>query len=750
MFPALRHRSRPTSWRSHPARRTAVRPRLEPLEDRAVPSVLTVLNTNDAGPGSLRATIVRANALPGPDTIRFAPRVAGTITLTSPLPDLSSGLTIHGPSPSALTVARSAAAGTAEFRIFTVAKRATVRISGLTITGGVSESGGGILNEGELKVTGCTISGNSAQDIYGTSANLGGGIDNYGELTVTGCTISGNSAAAAGGIDNYGELTVTGSTISSNSASFGGGIYNLDSGALTVTDSTISGNSATYGGGIYNLDSGALTVTDSTISGNFATDGGGGIYSYGQITATNCTIRGNSASYGGGIVSYGGLTVIDCTINGNLATDISGNSDSVGGGIYSYGELTVTGSAISGNSASYGGCIFNGGKLTVTGSTISGNSADGGAGIYNNGNLTVTGCTIRGNSASENAGGIDNDAILTITDCTISGNSSAEGGGILNLDSSALTVTGSTISGNSASYGGGIDNYGQFAATNCTISGNSATDGGGGIYLYGVLTVTDCTISGNSAPSGGGIFAAQPCSSATPPAKATVAASIFANTAGGNIVREDASSIFVSLGHNLFTDTPAVPLDATDLVNTDPRLGPLANNGGLTLTCALLPGSPAIDAGVAIPGVTTDQRGVPRPQGHAPDIGAFEVVGPTPTALMVVARGLTVFAPAGRWFTHPVDLFRVVSLPAGTDVPTASSFRAWVNWGDGTFSAGTIELAPDGSYQVVGSHRYEHGGTYRTTTQILAWPPGLVLAEVQGKVMAGVSGRVRDTVTRIH
>ena len=700
MFPALRHRSRPTSWRSHPARRTAVRPRLEPLEDRAVPSVLTVLNTNDAGPGSLRATIVRANALPGPDTIRFAPRVAGTITLTSPLPDLSSGLTIHGPSPSALTVARSAAAGTAEFRIFTVAKRATVRISGLTITGGVSESGGGILNEGELKVTGCTISGNSAQDIYGTSANLGGGIDNYGELTVTG--------------------------------------------------STISSNSASFGGGIYNLDSGALTVTDSTISGNFATDGGGGIYSYGQITATNCTIRGNSASYGGGIVSYGGLTVIDCTINGNLATDISGNSDSVGGGIYSYGELTVTGSAISGNSASYGGCIFNGGKLTVTGSTISGNSADGGAGIYNNGNLTVTGCTIRGNSASENAGGIDNDAILTITDCTISGNSSAEGGGILNLDSSALTVTGSTISGNSASYGGGIDNYGQFAATNCTISGNSATDGGGGIYLYGVLTVTDCTISGNSAPSGGGIFAAQPCSSATPPAKATVAASIFANTAGGNIVREDASSIFVSLGHNLFTDTPAVPLDATDLVNTDPRLGPLANNGGLTLTCALLPGSPAIDAGVAIPGVTTDQRGVPRPQGHAPDIGAFEVVGPTPTALMVVARGLTVFAPAGRWFTHPVDLFRVVSLPAGTDVPTASSFRAWVNWGDGTFSAGTIELAPDGSYQVVGSHRYEHGGTYRTTTQILAWPPGLVLAEVQGKVMAGVSGRVRDTVTRIH
>ncbi len=83
----------------------------------------------------------------------------------------------------------------------------------------------------------------------------------------------------------------------------------------------------------------------------------------------------------------------------------------------------------------------------------------------------------------------------------------------------------------------------------------------------------------------------------------------------------------VSLGHNLFSDNPgSAYLDPTDLINTEPRLGPLADNGGPTLTQALLPGSPAIDAGVAVAGVTTDQRGVPRPQGRAPDIGAFEVV----------------------------------------------------------------------------------------------------------------------------
>ena len=64
---------------------------------------------------------------------------------------------------------------------------------------------------------------------------------------------------------------------------------------------------------------------------------------------------------------------------------------------------------------------------------------------------------------------------------------------------------------------------------------------------------------------------------------------------------------------------------AIELANTDPLLGPLADNGGPTLTIALLPGSPAIDAGRVVPGVTADQRGVPRPQGAAPDIGAFEV-----------------------------------------------------------------------------------------------------------------------------
>src|SRR5262249_28363254 len=158
------------------------------------------------------------------------------------------------------------------------------------------------------------------------------------------------------------------------------------------------------------------------------------------------------------------------------------------------------------------------------------------------------------------------------------------------FNSGTLTVTASTLSGN--------------AATFRTIFSGSQ---GGAIFNTGTVNLTDCTLSGNSADTGGGIF-----SSGT---KVTATSSLFANPAGefgpgGNL----AAAASVSLGHNLFSDAPAVHLDPTDLINADPLLGPLADNGGPTMTQALLPGSPAIDAGVAVPGVTTDQRGIPRTQ----------------------------------------------------------------------------------------------------------------------------------------
>jgi hypothetical protein len=157
-----------------------------------VPAVITVLNTDDAGAGSLRDAITQADQDTAPDTITFAPRLTGTIALLSALPDLSRAITIDGPGPSALTVAGPGTT-TPVFRIFTVPAGADVTISGLTIRGGFApESGGGIYNDGTLTVTDSSISGSEAvQD--------GGGIYNDGTLTVTDSSISGSVAFRDGG-----------------------------------------------------------------------------------------------------------------------------------------------------------------------------------------------------------------------------------------------------------------------------------------------------------------------------------------------------------------------------------------------------------------------------------------------------------------------------------------------------------------------------------------------------------------------
>jgi CSLREA domain-containing protein len=279
-----------------------------------------------------------------------------------------------------------------------------------------------------------------------------------------------------------------------------------------------------------------------------------------------------------------------------------------GGGIHNAGFLTLTSSVISGNSAAdgWGGGIYNEGILTLTSSVISGNSAaDGwGGGIYNAGALTLTSSTVSGNSANKGwGGGVYNEKTLMLTNSTVSGNSAADG------------------------WGGGIYNQGALAMTNSTISGNSALDGwGGGIYNEGRLTLSSSTVSGNIATeSGGGIFSEDQ-------GKVNLSNTIIAvNT---SLIRPDCRGLFTSQGRNLigYADGCEVQTNTGDLVDLDPLLGPLQDNGGPTKTHALLPGSPAIDripAEACTPqnwnSTVTDQRGVARPQNGSCDVGAYEL-----------------------------------------------------------------------------------------------------------------------------
>ena len=350
-----------------------------------------------------------------------------------------------------------------------------------------------------------------------------------------------------------------------------------------------------------------------------------------SVTASlsGMTISHGRGDDGGGIYNAGTLVLDGCSVASNAATT---SLPHWGGGVYNLGTLTIDASIINGNSGGVeGGGIYNSsGTVTVNASTISGNSGGvSGGGIYNSsGTVTVNASTISGNSANVSGGGIRNEGTLTVTGSTISGNTVS---GVVRYGRACCPYTAFPLDW-TPGYGGGIDNSGTLTVTDSTIADNSAGSDsvaypgfnsgkafGAGINNSGSLTVTNSTLSGNSLNLTGGGNGGGIDNTGT----LTATNTIFANGAGGNLLNEKAG---VNSGsHNLFSDTPAATLDPTDLINTNPMLGPLADNGGPTFTQALLPGSPAIDAAVAVPGVTTDQRGVPRPQGNAYDIGAFEL-----------------------------------------------------------------------------------------------------------------------------
>jgi predicted outer membrane repeat protein len=389
--------------------------------------------------------------------------------------------------------------------------------------------------------------------------------------------------------------------------------------ALTVNrDTTVPGPDSP----IFNVTSGTVV----TISGLAITPSGyGAIQNSGTLTLTDCTLSGNP---GGGaledaISSSGTLTLSNCTL-----------VDFPDGVIQNSGTLTLTDCTLSGNSTilANGGGIWSSGTLTLTDCTLSGNSTGlaNGGGIWSSGTLTLTDCTLSGNSAGYDGGGIWSSGTLTLTDCTLNGNSA--GGG-------------TSIGGGN---GGGIWSSGRLTLTDCTLSGNSA---------YGFV------YRGTSPGQGGGIGVF----SGTGNPQVTSINSIFANSfgvvRGRNIyIDPNSNGTFHSLGHNLFSDSPGLSLDPTDLINTDPLLGPLADNGGPTFTQALLPGSPAIDAAAPVSGVTTDQRGIARPQGSAPDIGAFESRGFT----LTVVSGGGQSSPSGSVFPGPLVV--AVTSPFGEPV----------------------------------------------------------------------------------
>lgn len=342
-------------------------------------------------------------------------------------------------------------------------------------------------------------------------------------------------------------------------------------------------------------------VTASFAGLTISRGGDTNIFNSGTLTLTECVIA--DAYVGNGVYNQGTMEISNCVLRNNIANPR-------GGGISNNGMLTITDSTILGNRSSQGdgGGIANSGTMTVRNTTISVNDSSGpGGGIANTGTLTVSGSTLSGNRGGRTGGGgIANTGTLTILDSCIWGNAAPTGGGIYHAgNGSKLVVTNSTISGNlsgppvgETARGGGIHalNASTASISQSTITDNEAQNGtGGGIHVQGAAVMLwNTIIAGNTARSSPDYFG---------PA-ASSGFNLIGNTEGGSGFRRN------------------------DLLNLEPRLGPLQDNGGPTRTHALLAGSPALDRGhpkTSRAGFDQRGEGFARVVGSRVDIGAFEV-----------------------------------------------------------------------------------------------------------------------------
>ncbi len=358
-----------------------------------------------------------------------------------------------------------------------------------------------------------------------------------------------------------------------------GSVFTIQPGtAVTLTRMSITNGSAATGGGIA-IDSAAANLQWLRIYSSTATQLGGGLYITGTtnlVFLTDSQIMSNTAqSRGGGIYNNANTSAGRIKVNNNQAVPAS-FAPAEGGGIVNEGQILLAASAVNNNSArTAAGGIQNAGILNVVSSSVHHNGVSGAfgssGGISNltGGTLDIRQSAIYSNTALTSAGGINNNGVLQLFNSTISGNSSNGSGGLVN--SGDANINNSTIAYNQgflSDQGGLIVSGGTVTVTNSLIVNNTMSGD------------KDCTVSGS----------------------------------------------LVSDGYNMDSDNSCGLAAAGDLPGTNPLLGPLQDNGGLTWTHALPAGSPAVDAANSVTCRPIDQRGYLRV--GICDMGAFERVFP--------------------------------------------------------------------------------------------------------------------------
>jgi hypothetical protein len=475
-------------------------------------------------------------------------------------------------------------------RVFCVYTNVSFTGVNLTIADGASLGGSAILNlGGTVSLTGVTFRSNTAT-VYASNDALsprasGGAIFNRGgTVNATNCSFTSNSAqtpmglmaGALGALVYGGAIRNEAGQVALRSCAFVGN--RAAGGAVIYGGSGLDGDPA-FGGAIHNSDT--LTLDLCTFTANSAS--GGSAAPYPQWEGFS-----GSEGSGGAIYNQGTLTVDRTTFCGNTAT---GGNGAMGGVI----GTTLNGAPGGNGGGASGAAICNLGSLWVTCSTFASNVVTGGAGGAGGGGriyMDIGGSGGRGGNGGSGLGGaVRNNGAASLVNCTIAFNTGSSGAGGNGGAGAGYRGVGGAggAGGNGGSGFGGVD--GTCNLTNCTVAWNvgNASSGGAG----GAAPFADPSASGAPGTSG--------------------------SAWGGTVCGSMPNTLVAS-------NTPA----GGDSF-TDPKLGPLANNGGPTLTLALLPGSPAIDAGNTAIAPATDQRGFPRPAGLAADLGAFEYDSVMPT-----------------------------------------------------------------------------------------------------------------------
>ena len=543
---------------------------------------------------------------------------------------------------------------------------ATLSVTNCTFSGNTSYNTGGVIYAygGTTTLTNCTLTKNSAR--------YGGAIFQSGAVALKNTIISGNSAST--GPDCFGEVNSLGNVVISN---LNGATVDGDTSTLIVADAKLA-PLGYYGGPLMTIPllSGSPAINPASSNSAPANDARG---AYRTGTADIGAFEAN------GVTSTGGAFVVQLpggrqgtAYSFQITSNAGSNHYSIVGGALPPGMTLSDFGVLSGTPNSGGSFNFAVGisdgfftatinyalNIVTTSPTtliVSRTDDDGtnitGANLRQalayaqtlSGPQTITFAPALAGQTITLTGGAtgasDSSALVIAGNITIQGPSSfgvtiaiASGNTrrhfYVNTNARLalqnLTLTG----GNVSDYGGAVWNFGAFTARGCTFTGNRAGQGGA-IQCWAdstAFSLENCTVAGNTADFGGAINAG----ALTNTLSFVTIADNTTNTAGSSAYTQYQTTVLmrnVILSRNTGTNFNSVnggtiaSGSANNLINAPSAqlyLGTLASNGGPTKTLAPLAGSPAINGGIAITGLTTDQRGLARPVGDAPDIGAVE------------------------------------------------------------------------------------------------------------------------------